>query len=329
MARIKKEEKKSNITMVILVGIMFFGTIAGGLLFRNPVPEEQLTNTSTLPVPPTPQGETMTIKHNPVNTTVLTALGYQAISYDDTHIFIDSNHPLTGKTLTFDIRVVNATRENYTVDPRIMTVENGDAVEVDYTGRLESGEVFDTTHAGIAKNASVPKTSWFGERPFYEPLEFIVGAGTMIGGFDEAVVGMKMNETNTVEIPPEKAYGLYDPSLVEAVPIIQEIQKTMQIRKFMEFTTEEFQRNFGSVNMTQGQTFNVPGTNFNASVYYTTGDMAVVEMLPKQGDVIRMYEYPWNSTVVSVGPGSIILEHDIKGGDTIQFPGMPWNTTVQ
>ena len=326
MARIKKEKKKSNIVILVLVGIMFFGTIAGGLLFRNPRPEERPMVTS--PAPATPLEETMTIRHNPINTTVLTALGYQTISYNDNYIFIDSNNPLANKTLIFDIRVVNVTRENYTVDPSTVTVENGDAVEVDYTGRLESGEVFDTTYPGIAKNASVPKISWFGERPFYEPLEFTVGAGMMIEGFDEAVVGMKINETKTVEIPLEKAYGLHDSSLVETVPIIQEIQKTMQIRRFMEFGTEEFRRNFGNVNMTRGQTFNVPGTNFNASIYYTTGDMAVIEMLPKQGAVIRMYEYPWNSTVVSVGPGYIIIEHNIKSGDTIQFPGMPWNTTV-
>jgi hypothetical protein len=139
---------------------------------------------------------------------------------------------------------------------------------------------------------------------------------------------MKINATKTVEIPLEKAYGLHDSSLVEAVPIIQKIPKAMEIRKFIELSTEEFRRNFGNVNMTRGQTFNVPGTNFNASIYYTTGDMAVVEMLPKQGAVIRMYEYPWNSTVVSVGPGYIIIEHNIKSGDIIQFPGMPWNTTI-
>lgn len=328
MARIKKEEKKSNIVILILVGIMFFGTIAGGLLFQSPRPEEHPPVTSLTPVPTTPQEEPLTIRHNPINTTILTARGYQTISYNDTHIFIDSNNPLTNKTLIFDIQVINMTKTNYTGDTSTMTVEKGDTVEVDYTGRLESGEVFDTTHPEIARNTSIPKISWFRERPLYKSLEFIVGAGMMIEGFDEAVVGMKINETKTVEIPLEKAYGPYDPSLVEAVPIIQKIQKTMQIRRFMEFSTEEFHRNFGNVNMTQGQTFNVPGTNFNASVFYTTGDMTVIEMLLKQGELVKIQGYPWNSTVVSVGPGFIIIEHNIKSGDTIQFPGMPWNTTV-
>jgi FKBP-type peptidyl-prolyl cis-trans isomerase 2 len=209
-----------------------------------------------------------------------------------------------------------------------MTVGKGDTIKVNYTGRLESGEVFDTSHPEIARNESVPKVSWFNERTFYEPMEFTAGSGMMIEGFDEAVVGMKINETKEVEIPVEKGYGIRDSSLVQSLPITREVQETMQIKRYHELTPEEFRRNFGSVNITQGQTFNVPGTDFNASILYTAGNRAVVEMLPKHGEVVRIYEYPWNSTVVLVSPGSLILKHNIKSGDVIQFPGMPWNSTV-
>lgn len=71
-------------------------------------------------------------------------------------------------------------------------VKKNDKVKVHYTGRLTSGEQFDSS-AGR------------------EPLEFTVGAGQMIKGFDEAVEGMALNEKKTVTLAPENAYGpVYD-----------------------------------------------------------------------------------------------------------------------
>ena len=81
-------------------------------------------------------------------------------------------------------------------------VKADDVVKVHYTGKLENGEVFDTSENR-------------------EPLEFKVGTGQMIQGFDNAVVGMELNESKTVTIPPEQAYGTHDPQLV------QELSKTV------------------------------------------------------------------------------------------------------
>ena len=74
-------------------------------------------------------------------------------------------------------------------------VETGDTVRVHYTGTFENGTVFDSS-AGR------------------EPLEFTVGAGTMIPGFDEGVVGMQVGETKTIHIPADRAYGNYREDLV-------------------------------------------------------------------------------------------------------------------
>ncbi len=76
--------------------------------------------------------------------------------------------------------------------------KNGDRVRVHYTGRLEGGEVFDSSRDG-------------------EPLEFTVGAGDVIPGFDEAVRGMQVGETKTIEIEPEDAYGPRREQLVTQV----------------------------------------------------------------------------------------------------------------
>jgi len=74
-------------------------------------------------------------------------------------------------------------------------VKTGDTVKVHYTGTFENGTVFDSS-AGR------------------EPLEFTVGAGMMIPGFDEGVVGMQVEETKTIHIPADRAYGNYREDLV-------------------------------------------------------------------------------------------------------------------
>lgn len=75
----------------------------------------------------------------------------------------------------------------------------GDRVEVHYTGSLEDGTVFDSSK----------------DR---EPLAFIIGDGTMIAGFDEAVIGMEVGDIKSVTIPAAKAYGPYRQDLVVVLP---------------------------------------------------------------------------------------------------------------
>jgi len=72
----------------------------------------------------------------------------------------------------------------------------GDTVAVHYIGTLDDGTKFDAS------------------RDRGQPLSFTVGAGQMILGFDNAVVGMKVGETKTVTLPPEEAYGPYLEELV-------------------------------------------------------------------------------------------------------------------
>ena len=77
--------------------------------------------------------------------------------------------------------------------------KNGDRVRVHYTGRLEGGQVFDTSREG-------------------EPLEFTVGADNIIQGFSEAVRGMRVGESKTIEIAPDDAYGPRRDGLVTSIP---------------------------------------------------------------------------------------------------------------
>ncbi|MDY6780527.1 MAG: FKBP-type peptidyl-prolyl cis-trans isomerase [Halobacteria archaeon] len=81
-------------------------------------------------------------------------------------------------------------------------VEKGDTVTVEYVGKLEDGEVFDTSRRDVAEDEEIIDP----ERD-YEPLEFEVGEGEMIEGFDEGVVGMEVGDTHEIEVAPEKGYG--------------------------------------------------------------------------------------------------------------------------
>jgi len=77
--------------------------------------------------------------------------------------------------------------------------KSGDTVKVHYTGTLEDGDEFDSS-AGR------------------EPLEFTLGSGQVIAGFDNAVDGMAAGESKTVTIPPDEAYGDRHEQLVQQVP---------------------------------------------------------------------------------------------------------------
>lgn len=78
------------------------------------------------------------------------------------------------------------------------TAKSNDTVRVHYTGRLTDGTVFDS---------SVDR----------DPLQFTVGGGQMIKGFDEAVNGMSLNEKRTVTIPSDQAYGERNEEMVHQV----------------------------------------------------------------------------------------------------------------
>ncbi|UEG51245.1 peptidylprolyl isomerase [Ferruginibacter lapsinanis] len=96
-----------------------------------------------------------------------------------------------------------------------MQAKNGDAVSVHYTGRLVTGEQFDSS-AGR------------------EPLAFTVGAGQMIKGFDAAIPGMAIGDKKTITIAAADAYGEKDPAAIiqfpkENVPADMKLEPGMQL----------------------------------------------------------------------------------------------------
>jgi len=77
--------------------------------------------------------------------------------------------------------------------------KSGDTVRIHYTGTLDDGTQFDSSDGR-------------------DPLEFALGGGQVIPGFDGAVDGMAVGESKSVTIPPEEAYGQRHEQLVQQVP---------------------------------------------------------------------------------------------------------------
>lgn len=74
------------------------------------------------------------------------------------------------------------------------TIKNGDTVKVHYTGTLENGEVFDSSEGR-------------------DPLQFTLGAGQLIPGFEKAVMGLEVGDSTKAEIPSAEAYGEHNPQM--------------------------------------------------------------------------------------------------------------------
>lgn len=77
--------------------------------------------------------------------------------------------------------------------------KSGDTVRIHYTGTLEDGATFDSSEGR-------------------DPLEFTLGTGQVIPGFDTAVTGMSVGDAKTVNIPPEEAYGAHNPDGLQSFP---------------------------------------------------------------------------------------------------------------
>jgi FKBP-type peptidyl-prolyl cis-trans isomerase 2 len=81
-----------------------------------------------------------------------------------------------------------------------MPIKKGDTIKVEYEGTLEDGTVFDSSE----KHG--------------EPLEFEVGSGKVLTGFEEAVVGMEKDEEKEFTLEPSDAYGDHNPDLTRDIP---------------------------------------------------------------------------------------------------------------
>jgi peptidylprolyl isomerase len=99
----------------------------------------------------------------------------------------------------------------------------GDKVSVNYTGRSQDREVFESS-VGL------------------RPLIFTIGSGEVVKGFENAVVGMFPGQHKTVTVDPEDGFGMYDESLVIEVPM-EDLPEDLDVEVGMDFEIEDDEGN--------------------------------------------------------------------------------------
>lgn len=116
------------------------------------------------------------------------------------------------------------------------TVMAGDKVQINYTGKYESGEIFDSSQGR-------------------EPLAFTAGGPELIPGVSNAVIGMSVGQSKTVTIAPEDGYGLHNPELTQRVELARmppNVQVGMQLQaqiqdQMVSFWVTEVDADFATV----------------------------------------------------------------------------------
>ncbi len=97
-------------------------------------------------------------------------------------------------------------------------IKEGSKVKLHYTGTLDDGSVFDS---------SLNK----------QPLEFVVGAGQVIKGFEQGVIGMKLGDKKKIHIPSDQAYGPYNKENIGEFPkskVPKEMELKVGVKVFLE-----------------------------------------------------------------------------------------------
>ncbi len=200
-------------------------------------------------------------------------------------------------------------------------VEMGDTVQVDYTGKLPDGTVFDTSDPEVAKSAGLYQEG----RP-YQPLPVVMGAQSVIKGFEDGLLGMKVGESKTLTIAPEDGYGPSDPTKIDVIPQLNDIPATQTFMREINVPAIQFNMTFGDENKV-GDIIPVPGSSINMTIL-EIGETVKLSYDMEVGDIVDGGETLWADEVIEVNSTQIVMRHDVEVGDIIQFPETPWNSTV-
>ncbi len=147
------------------------------------------------------------------------------------------------------------------------TVANGDNVSVYYTLSFTNGTVI---------QSNVGRT----------PFSFVVGSGSVITGFNDAVIGMETGQTKTVTIPPSEAYGYVNQTLHSyAIPLVQVENVSKQI--------------YNNSNVSIGERFNLPSGAWNVTSFINS-TFVLMDVHP----ALAGYTLVFNITIAGIKPGA-------------------------
>jgi peptidylprolyl isomerase len=96
-----------------------------------------------------------------------------------------------------------------------LTFQKGTLVLVDYTAKVkDSNEIFETTREADAKSNST-----YDANAKYQPRLISVGESWVLKGLDDALSNTKVGDKLSIEVPPEKGFGIRDPAKIRMIPI--------------------------------------------------------------------------------------------------------------
>jgi len=203
--------------------------------------------------------------------------------------------------------------------PGPQTVQVGDNVSVNYIGLFgsgpEQGKVFDTSIRAVAQNnATYPKSLQYSPRNVtqYKPLPVHVGPTpgsgynvsgvTYLGvvtGFWRGLVGLTVNETRLVTVPPNVGYGPLDVGCLKTVPLVQTIPTVVTL------TPGDFVSTYSGATEAAGATFADPVYGWTDTVLSVNASAVVVAREPYIGETTD--PYGWTILVTNVTSQEITL----------------------
>ncbi len=189
----------------------------------------------------------------------------------------------------------------------VPVVQVGDKISVRYYGYIYYGgerRVFDTNIVDIAKdNVTYPKAVTYKWSGHFDLLSFKVGSGSMIEGFDEGVRGMKLNETKTIVVPPDKGYPfswnkVSNESIYQTVPVVENM------------SIDQFYQRYAHVNPTTNSVYTDKMYGWNSIVLYVNPikNLVTIQNNPDIGQDYILFNNP-----------SLLIHVDSVRGSTISF----------
>lgn len=182
----------------------------------------------------------------------------------------------------------------------------GDRVAVLYTGTLDDGTVFDTNVEDVANAAGIDK-------PAFPLFEFTLGTGQVIPGFDAGITGMRTGETKTIVIPPEEAYGLVDPALVQVVPRTSELDREQELTIEDSIPEADFIELFAVQEV--GDIFTPPGGDFDYEIIANEDGLVTYRALVEEGESYTFPGVDWPAEVLSIEGTTAMIRHDPEPGE--------------
>ncbi len=207
----------------------------------------------------------------------------------------------------------------------VRTVVEGDVIDVNYIGQYDIGGqlyVFDTSLWNVASNDGLylktPEFTLRGNESAYKPLQFTVGTGTVISGFDTGVIGMRINETKVLTIPPDEGYGDLDPTKLHAIDM------TVQVDLFQNMSFTEFHEKY-DITPEEGLTISDPFYGWSVLVWEVNADAnrTMVMNSPDLQDLYPVYGDPeaesptgWYVEVSDINAETITVTHLLSAVDS-------------